>query len=154
MLEHELNIGRRLIVDNQDFAAIAPFASRFPFEMRVLPKFHAIAFSQMTSTQSENLADILRNVLQRLDRTLGRPPWRLSLQDRPFLRPRKGHWETVEADFHWHVEILPQISRITGFEWASAFFYNPVPPEIAARCLAPATVRRTRHSTRVVTSRP
>jgi len=26
---------------------------------------------------------------------------------------------------------------VTGFEWASWFFYNPVPPEIAAQCLSP-----------------
>jgi UDPglucose--hexose-1-phosphate uridylyltransferase len=85
------------------------------------------------------LAQILRNILQKLDRTLGRPPYNLSLQDRPFLRARKGYWETIEADFHWHLEVLPQVFRITGFEWASSFFYNPVPPEIAARCLTPGS---------------
>jgi len=42
--------------------------------------------------------------------------------------------------FHWHLEILPQVAKITGFEWASGFFYNPVPPEIAARCLASSGV--------------
>ena len=141
MLEQELDSGRRLIAENQDFAAFAPFASRFPFEMRVLPKFHSAAFSQITSTQGKNLAQILRNVLQKLDRTLGRPPYSLSLQDRPFLRPRKGYWETIAADFHWHLELLPQVFRITGFEWASGFFYNPVPPEIVARYLTPRSER-------------
>jgi UDPglucose--hexose-1-phosphate uridylyltransferase len=52
------------------------------------------------------------------------------------MRPRKRYWKTIEADFHWHLEILPQVFRVTGFEWASGFFYNSVPPEIAARCLA------------------
>lgn len=137
VLEQELNSTRRLVAENQDFAAFAPFASRFPFEMRVLPKFHASAFSQITLTQRESLAQILRDVLQKLDRTLGKPPYNLSLQDRPFLRRRRGHWETIEADFHWHLEVLPQVFRVTGLEWASGFFYNPVPPEIAARCLAP-----------------
>jgi len=72
-----------------------------------------------------------------LDRTLGGPPYNLSLQDRPFLRPRAGYWNTIEDDFHWHLQIFPQIVRVTGFEWASWFFYNPVPPEIAAQCLSP-----------------
>jgi galactose-1-phosphate uridylyltransferase len=53
------------------------------------------------------------------------------------LRPRAGYWNTIEDDFHWHLEILPQIARITGFEWASSFFYNPVSPETAARHLSP-----------------
>ena len=136
VLQQELK-GRRLIAENDDFVAFAPFASRFPFEMEVLPKSHSSAFSRISSGQIENLARILRDVLQKLDRTLGGPPYNLSLQDRPFLRPRAGYWNTIEDDFHWHLQILPQIVRVTGFEWASWFFYNPVPPEIAAQCLSP-----------------
>jgi len=82
------------------------------------------------------LALILRDVLQKLDQKVGGPPYNLSLHDRPFLRPRRDYWNTIEEDFHWHIEILPQMFRITGFEWASGFFYNPVPPELAARWLS------------------
>ena len=137
VLQQELNEQRRLIAENADFVAFAPFASRFPFEMGVFPKAHSSAFSRITTGQIENLARILRDVLQKLDQTLGGPPYNLLLQDRPFLRPRAGYWNTIEDDFHWHLQILPQIVRATGLEWASWFFYNPVPPEIAARCLAP-----------------
>jgi UDPglucose--hexose-1-phosphate uridylyltransferase len=136
VLQQELK-GRRLIAENADFVAFAPFASRFPFEMGVFPKSHSSAFSRISPGQIENLARILRDVLQKLDRTLGGPPYNLSLQDRPFLRPRAGYWNTIGDDFHWHLQILPQIVRVTGFEWASWFFYNPVPPEIAAQCLSP-----------------
>jgi galactose-1-phosphate uridylyltransferase len=62
--------------------------------------------------------------------------YNLSLHDRPFLRYREGYWNTIEEDFHWHIEILPQMFRVTGFEWASGFFYNPAPPELAARSLS------------------
>jgi UDPglucose--hexose-1-phosphate uridylyltransferase len=137
VLQQELKEQRRLIAENADFAAFAPFASRFPFEMGVFPKSHSSAFSRITTGQIENLARILRDVLRKLDHTLGGPPYNLLLQDRPFLRPRAGYWNTIEDDFHWHLQILPQILRATGLEWASWFFYNPVPPEIAARCLAP-----------------
>lgn len=138
VLQQEQNEQKRLVAENEDFLAIAPFASRFPFEMAVLPKSHNSAFSRISSRQVDSLARILRDVLQKLDYTLCGPPYNLSLQDRPFLRPRAGYWGTIEDDFHWHVEILPQIARITGFEWASGFFYNPVPPEVAARCLTPS----------------
>lgn len=136
VLQQELK-SRRLIAENTDFVAFAPFASRFPFEMGVFPKSHSSSFSRIGAEQIENLARILRDVLQRLDRTLGGAPYNLSLQDRPFLRPRAGYWNTIEDDFHWHLQILPQIVRVTGFEWASWFFYNPVPPEVAAQCLLP-----------------
>jgi UDPglucose--hexose-1-phosphate uridylyltransferase len=136
VLEQELESERRLITENNDFMAFAPFASRFPFEMCVLPKSHNSAFSRISASEIRNLAHILRDVLKKLDKTLSRPPYNLLLQDRPFVRPRKGYWETIEADFHWHLEVLPQVSRVTGFEWASGFFFNPVPPETAARCLS------------------
>jgi len=137
VLQQELKERKRVIAENEDFLAFAPFASRFPFEMAVFPKSHNSAFSRISPGQVECLARILRDTLQKLDHTLGGPPYNLSLQDRPFLRPRAGYWNTIEDDFHWHLEVLPQIVRISGFEWASGFFYNPVPPEVAARCLMP-----------------
>ena len=136
VIQQELKGRKRLIGENEDFVAFAPFASRFPFEMRILPKSHSSAFSRIGATQGKNLALILRDVLQKLDQKVGEPPYNLSLHDRPFLRPRRDYWDTIEEDFHWHIEILPQMSRITGFEWASGFFYNPLPPEVAARFLS------------------
>lgn len=137
VLEQELNKQQRLVAQNSDFAAFTPFASRFPFELCVLPKSHNSAFCRISNSEIGSLAHILRDILQKLDSTLGPVPYSLSLQNRAFVRPRKGYWKTIEEDFHWHLEILPQVFRVTGFEWASGFFYNPVPPEIAAQWLAP-----------------
>jgi len=136
VLQQELRDLRRLIAENEDFVAFAPFASRFPFQMNVFPKTHESEFTRLVPRQIDNLARILRDILQKLDRTLGSPPYNLSLQNRPRLRRKEGYWSTIEQDFHWHLEILPQIYRIAGFEWASGFFYNPVPPEMAAKCLS------------------
>src|ERR1035437_390607 len=55
-------------------------------QMAVFPKAHTGAFSRISQGQVESLARILRDVLQKLDHTLGGPPYNLSLQDRPFLR--------------------------------------------------------------------
>jgi UDPglucose--hexose-1-phosphate uridylyltransferase len=140
VLEQELNKQQRLVAQNSDFAAFTPFASRFPFELCVLPKSHNSAFCRISDSEIGNLAHILRDILQKLDSTLGPVPYSLSLQNRAFVRPRKGYWKTIEEDFHWHLEILPQVFRVTGFEWASGFFYNPVPPEIAAQCLVSRSV--------------
>jgi UDPglucose--hexose-1-phosphate uridylyltransferase len=135
VIQQELAQPRRLISQNSDFVAFAPFASRFPFEIAVFPKFHNSAFSRISSAQTENLAALMQDVLRKLDRALSGPSFNLALQDRPFLRTRGDYWKTIEDDFHWHLEILPQVFRVTGFEWASGFFYNPVPPETAARLL-------------------
>jgi UDPglucose--hexose-1-phosphate uridylyltransferase len=135
VLHQELTERKRLVAETDDFVALAPFASRSPFELNVIPKFHSSAFSRISTTQVASLAQLLREVLGRLDKTLRGPPYNLALQDRPFLRPREGYWKTIEEDFHWHLEVLPQVIGLTGFERASWFFYNPVPPELAARCL-------------------
>jgi UDPglucose--hexose-1-phosphate uridylyltransferase len=139
VLYQELNDRKRVIIENDDFVVLAPFASRSPFEVWVLPKFHSSAFCVTTWSQIQNMATILRDILQRLDKALGGPPYNLSLQNRPFLRPRGGYWKTIDEDFHWHIEILPQVIGMTGFERASSFFYNPVPPELAVRCLSDGT---------------
>ena len=136
VLGQELRDMRRVVAENPDFVAVAPFASRFPFEIMILPKTHSCDFVQTSPAALDNLARIVRHVLERLDQTLGGPPYNIALQDGPCRRRKEGYWATLEHDFHWHLEILPQIFRIAGFEWASGFFCNPVPPEMAARCLA------------------
>ncbi len=136
VLQQELRDARRLIAENRDFVAFAPFASRFPFEVCVMPKSHQSALRQISPGEIDNLALLLRGVLQKLDSTLGSPPYNLSLCNRPFMRPAEGYWKTIEEDFHWHVEVLPQVFRVTGFEWGSGVFYNPLSPETAARFLS------------------
>ena len=117
--------------------ALAPFASRFPFEMGVFPKSHSSAFSRISPGQIENLARILRDVLQKLDRSLGGPPYNLFAPGQTLSAAESGLLEHHRRRLPLPLADLPQIVRVTGFEWASWFFYNPVPPEIAAQCLSP-----------------
>ena len=37
--------------------------------------------------------------------------------------------------YHWHMEIIPRLTRVAGFEWGAGFYINPVPPEQAANYL-------------------
>jgi UDPglucose--hexose-1-phosphate uridylyltransferase len=53
----------------------------------------------------------------------------------PYRRPRGGYWTTIEDDYHWHVELIPRLTRVAGFEWGSGFYINPTPPEVAAQTL-------------------
>jgi UDPglucose--hexose-1-phosphate uridylyltransferase len=38
-------------------------------------------------------------------------------------------------DFHWHIELMPRLTRIAGFEWGTGFYINPTAPEEAAKYL-------------------
>ena len=63
-----------------------------------------------------------------MDRVLGQPAYNFMLHTAPLDEPDLAH-------FHWHLEIIPKLSKVAGFEWGSGFFINPVPPEIAAAVL-------------------
>ena len=56
------------------------------------------------------------------------PAFNLVLHTSPF-------GEEVAEIYHWHVEILPRLTRVAGFEWGTGFYINPVPPEQAAEFL-------------------
>ena len=43
-------------------------------------------------------------------------------------------------EYHWHIEIMPKLVSVAGFEWGSGFYINPTPPELAARHLREAKI--------------
>ena len=108
--------------------ALAPYAPRFAFETWLLPKRHGARFEETPRHESESLARLLKAVLQRLDRALESPPFNLVVHTAPFT-------EDVTDVFHWHVEIMPKLTRVAGFEWGTGFYINPTSPEEAAKVL-------------------
>jgi UDPglucose--hexose-1-phosphate uridylyltransferase len=119
---------RRLIQENADMIAIAPYAPRFAFETWILPRRHASRFEEAAKSDYECLARLLKAVLQRFDRALASPPFNLVLHTSPFA-------EEVGDVYHWHIEIMPRLTRVAGFEWGTGFAINPTPPEEAAQVL-------------------
>jgi UDPglucose--hexose-1-phosphate uridylyltransferase len=124
----ELADGRRIICDQDAILAIAPFASRVPFETWLMPRVHEPRFEETADTTLAMLAVAVRSVLAGIDWALERPAYNLVLHSAPL---------TGEADrtFHWHLEILPRVTRYSGLEWGSGMHRNPVAPEEAARVL-------------------
>ena len=57
----------------------------------------------------------------------------------PDVNVKITHTSPVNAGelehYHWHVEIIPRLTRVAGFEWGTGFYINPVPPESAAEFL-------------------
>ena len=125
---------RRLIIDRDGFVAIAPFAPRFPFETWILPTRHRSAFEESGVDELRALAGVLGDFLRRMNRTLHDPPYNFMLHSAPLHEAALDH-------FHWHLEIIPKLTRVAGFEWGSGFFINPVPPEDAAEALRAGTIR-------------
>jgi UDPglucose--hexose-1-phosphate uridylyltransferase len=127
--------GERLVLETGHFVVLSPFAARFPFEMWILPKRHAPDYTYIEGDETVDLAGALKQILTRLGVALGNPPFNYVLHHAPFRRPRGGYWTTIEEDYHWHIELMPRLTRIAGFEWGSGFYINPTPPEAAADIL-------------------
>lgn len=133
IMRQEMEQGSRLIAENQDFIALAPFAPRFPFEMWLLPKVHLSAFEESQKPAFEQLASILKDMLLRLDKVLDFPAYNTIIHTSPFP-------DALNDYYHWHMEIIPKLTKVAGFEWGTGFYINPTPPEESTKFLREAAV--------------
>lgn len=132
MINQELGFGKRVIHENERYAALSPFAPRDPFETWILPKRHESNFSPPDKSFSD-LAEILQRILKQLDKVLDTPPYNFILHSSPFK-------EEINNYYHWHIEILPRLTKRAGFEWGTGFFINPTPPEEATKFMRAAKI--------------
>lgn len=135
LLNQELESKDRLIIDVDGFVAITPFAARFPFEVWILPKKHSCDFTTLNMPSRLELARIMKKVLGKLKKGLNDPPYNYILHTAPFRREKIGYWKSIDYDYHWHIEIIPRLTRVAGFEWGTGFYICPLQPEEAAKFL-------------------
>lgn len=133
IVRQELGAGTRVVMDSDHFLVISPYAPRFPFETWVVPKLHHSHAETITPQAIQNLASVMRSTLRRIDKTLERPPFNFVLHTAPLQEASIPH-------YHWHIEIIPKLTRVAGFEWGSGFYINPTPPEESAKFLRDATI--------------
>ncbi|MFA6142774.1 MAG: galactose-1-phosphate uridylyltransferase [Candidatus Omnitrophota bacterium] len=142
MIKQEIKAGKRVIAESEKFIAISPFASRFPFETWIFPKTHSCDFYKVDRNNIPDFLNILRVVFGKTRKVIGDFPYNFVLHTAPFRRDvaKRGYWETIEKDYHWHIEILPILTRVAGFEWGSGFYINPLPPEEACKSVREAEI--------------
>lgn len=116
------------VLEDQGFIAFTPFVSRFPFETWVLPTSHQASFDAISDESIKALANVLRETLAKMKKSLNDPSFNLMLHTIPI------HGKEFES-FHWHIEIFPHLTQVAGFEWGTGFYVNPTPPELAAQTL-------------------
>ena len=131
IVRKETNARQRVVIENARFIVICPFAARFPYEIWILPKIHASFFERNSQQDDFDLAAILRETLLRVDRSLGGPAFNYFIHSNP-IDQSENHY------YHWHVEIIPKLIQVGGFEWGSGSYINTVTPEQSARLLREA----------------
>ncbi|MEW6542969.1 MAG: galactose-1-phosphate uridylyltransferase [Nitrospirota bacterium] len=133
IVRQELSDAERIVAENPEFLCVTPFASRFPFEMWILPKRHSAYFEESQKTQFDLLARILSEALRRMNKVLTRPAYNFVLHSSPM------HEKTGEY-YHWHIELIPKLVQVAGFEWGTGFYINPITPEESAKFLREAEI--------------
>lgn len=131
MMNWDIADGRRIVFENEQFVALAPFASRVAFELRIYPKEHGAYFERIKDDVKDQLAEALKAVLSKLFRGLNDPAYNFFLHTAPADGQDYGH-------YHWHFEILPKTSTWAGFELGTGIEISTIPPEEAAKYLREA----------------
>jgi UDPglucose--hexose-1-phosphate uridylyltransferase len=124
LVREETRARTRLVWEDDGSVAFAPWGSRSPFEVWVVPRAHAADFGAASDQDIHATATALHNVLARLGASLDGPPYNLVLHSAP-LRER------VDATYHWHWEIHPRLREVAGLELGTGLPVNPVSPEDA-----------------------
>lgn len=129
MIRQELKTQSRFILENENFVAFSPYAPRFPFEVWILPKRHISHFESCKENEYLSLAQILQVLITRIDKVLQNPPYNYFIHNSPL-------YSDYHDDFyHWHLEIMPRLTKTAGFERGTDFYINPTPPEEASKHL-------------------
>jgi UDPglucose--hexose-1-phosphate uridylyltransferase len=138
LLDQDLRDGERVVASDERVAVVTPWASRFPFELRVVPRRHRHAYGDASRDELDALARQLQDACARLRLALEDPPLDLTLHSAPnprVLRPHPFPTEALHLACHWYMGIVPRIQPLQGYACATGLHVNPTPPEVAAAFL-------------------
>ncbi|MBN2168229.1 MAG: galactose-1-phosphate uridylyltransferase [Actinobacteria bacterium] len=128
MIDNEMESGERVLAVTDRFTAIAPFASRFPFEVWIIPNDHKASFGDISDVETLSFTGILQDVLGKLHLKFNNPPLNCYIHTAPC---DGGDYDY----FHWHLECFPRVSTPGAFEWGTNMMINVITPEHAAEFL-------------------
>ncbi|HSB07358.1 MAG TPA: galactose-1-phosphate uridylyltransferase [Thermodesulfobacteriota bacterium] len=128
LIEEELSIGKRIVMETERFVVLHPFASRFPFETWIIPKTHQASFGLISMEDSKSFAKVLKTTLFKLYSKLNDPDYNYVIHTAPIK-------DEGEDYYHWHLQITPRLTTPAGFEMGSGMYINIVFPEDTAQFL-------------------
>jgi len=131
IIRQELDTAARIVLETEHFLVICPYAARFPFEIWILPRRHLSHFESAEIPTFHNLGWVMPVVLREMDKVLERPAYNFIIHTAPVQEPDLPH-------YHWHIELIPKLTKVAGFEWGTGFYINPTPPEESAKFLREA----------------
>jgi UDPglucose--hexose-1-phosphate uridylyltransferase len=139
-LRRKINVGQFVIEKSRKFIAIKPFASRYEWEVHILPLAHSADYLSSTSDDLADLSLLFKRTMARLNVLLGGVQYNFFIHS----LPHGAEYAESAPAFHWHIEICPRTSIPTGFEMGSGLAVNTIAPEEAAERLRGVTLENGR----------
>lgn len=133
-IRRKVAMGQYVVERGEHFVALKPFASKYEWEVHVLPLEHEALFHEMSEEKIEDLARVMRNALRRIEAATG------GAQFNYFLHAAPPNRDGAKDFYHWHWEICPRVAIPNGFELGSGLAVNTVSPEWAAEKLREAEI--------------
>jgi UDPglucose--hexose-1-phosphate uridylyltransferase len=138
MLDEEVQDQTRIVMVSENFIALELYASPAPFCTHIYPRRHMASFGDVSASEINDLARMLRSVLAKLYHGLADPDFNFTIRSAPA--------ESVGVKyFHWYLSVIPRLTRVAGFELGSGMFINTVLPEAAAEFLRKVDVESVRN---------
>ncbi len=127
-LRRQFNVGQYVVEHGKHFVAIKPFASRYEWEIHILPLRHYSDFVDISDAERRDMARVLKRAMARLDAVIGGAQYNFFLHS----IPHNSEFAHCHDSYHWHLEICPRTSIPTGFELGSGLSVSTISPEQAA----------------------
>jgi UDPglucose--hexose-1-phosphate uridylyltransferase len=131
IIKYERAENSRIIAENISAIALAPFASRSPFEIRIFPRRHNPSFEKITAKERKGVGELLQKTLKVIADELGNPDMNFFIHSAP-IKERSNY-----RYYHWHIEILPILKINGGLELSTGVQVNSMPPEEVVNFLRP-----------------
>ena len=125
----------RIVWESDDLVAICPYASRFPYETWIVPIAPTFHFEDSSASLLEQLAEGWLRVVKAYEAIVPEGAYNMVLQSAPFrgAEPPAEPFDSSSFDhYHWHMELLPRVAMLAGFEYGTGDYINTVFPETAA----------------------
>ncbi len=137
IINQEMRVNKRIVTISSNFVAICPFASRFPFEVWIFPRFHNSKFEDLRDAGQlkDEFVSVMHDIMKRIEPLAN--AYTIIIHTSPNITKGNFHEDDVSIEdyFHWHVEILPRDFRSSKYKMEDQFYVVSLTPEEAASAL-------------------
>jgi UDPglucose--hexose-1-phosphate uridylyltransferase len=131
LLRDELEAGDRIVAESEFWVCYVPFAARWPYEVRVVPRRHTPDLPDLSDAERDDLAEVYPDALRRFDRLFDTPaPYVASWQQAP-VRHHRDAWH-LAAEIFTIRRGPTKLKYLAGAESGAATWINDIAPEVAA----------------------